>query len=286
MAGMDPQFVKMIQETNERISQYQGPQVGPPVWVKSLWYHGRIDRATADTILAGKRPGLYLVRDSSTCPGDYVLSVSENNKVSHYIISRRGGLYLIGDQTFTDLPAVIEFYKMHFLDTTTLTQHADRPGSQGPAPGAPHPPPTGGDFPDVGKQLPPPIPVVGKLVVRGRFEFKSDDPEDLNFKKGDVMTVVRKDEDDWWFAKHEDGREGSIPVPYVEIVEDHSLPFYARATMDRECPYDPTALSFKTGDVIKVTKQNENGVWEGELSGRKGHFPFNLVEVVDSSNHQ
>ena len=32
------------------------------------------------------------------------------------------------------------------------------------------------------------------------------------------MTVLRKDEDDWWFAKHEDGREGSIPVPYVEIV--------------------------------------------------------------------
>ena len=39
------------------------------------WYHGRIDRATTDTILAGKRPGLFLVRDSSTCPGDYVLSV-------------------------------------------------------------------------------------------------------------------------------------------------------------------------------------------------------------------
>ena len=49
--------------------------------------------------------------------------VSENNKVSHYIISRRGGLYLIGDQTFTDLPHVISFYKKHFLDTTTLTEH-------------------------------------------------------------------------------------------------------------------------------------------------------------------
>lgn len=48
---------------------------------------------------------------------------SENNKVSHYIISRRGGLYLIGDQTFTDLPSVIEFYRSHFLDTTTLVQH-------------------------------------------------------------------------------------------------------------------------------------------------------------------
>lgn len=44
--------------------------------------------------------------------------------------------------------------------------------------------------------------------------------------------------------------------------------------------------SLQAGDVIKVTKQNENGMWEGELNNRKGHFPFKLVEVVDSANHQ
>ena len=45
-----------------------------------------------------------------------------------------------------------------------------------------------------------------------------DDPEDLQFKKGDIMTVLRKDEDEWWYARHSDGREGSIPVPYVLVV--------------------------------------------------------------------
>ena len=39
------------------------------------WYHGRIDRPTAENLLAGKRPGLFLLRDSATCPGDFVLSV-------------------------------------------------------------------------------------------------------------------------------------------------------------------------------------------------------------------
>jgi hypothetical protein len=101
------------------------------------------------------------------------------------------------------------------------------------------------------------------------------------------MWVLRKDEDEWWFARHSDGREGSIPVPYVTVVDDQSQqPFFARATMDRECPYDPTALSFKAGDMIKVTKQNENGMWEGEINNRRGHFPFKLVEVIDSANHQ
>lgn len=45
-----------------------------------------------------------------------------------------------------------------------------------------------------------------------------DDPEDLHFKKGDIMIVLRKDEDEWWTVKHSDGRTGSIPVPYIEIV--------------------------------------------------------------------
>lgn len=45
-----------------------------------------------------------------------------------------------------------------------------------------------------------------------------DDPEDLHFKKGDIMTVIRKDEEEWWFVKHSDGRTGSIPVPYIEVV--------------------------------------------------------------------
>ena len=32
------------------------------------------------------------------------------------------------------------------------------------------------------------------------------------------MKVLRKDEEDWWYARHSDGRCGSIPVPYIEIV--------------------------------------------------------------------
>ena len=57
--------------------------------------------------------------------------------------------------------------------------------------------------------------VCSQLQSVGGFQ---DDPDDLPFKKGDVMTVLRKDEDEWWFAQHEDGRQGSIPVPYIQIV--------------------------------------------------------------------
>ena len=53
--------------------------------------------------------------------------------------------------------------------------------------------------------------------------YHKDDPEDLHFKKGDIMVVIRKDEDEWWTVRHSDGRTGSIPVPYIEIVSSSIL---------------------------------------------------------------
>jgi len=48
-----------------------------------------------------------LVRRSPNHPDDYVLSVSENGRVSQYIVKRQhDNTYTIGDQNFTDLPQV------------------------------------------------------------------------------------------------------------------------------------------------------------------------------------
>ncbi|KAG0445590.1 hypothetical protein HPB47_013613 [Ixodes persulcatus] len=44
------------------------------------------------------------------------------------------------------------------------------------------------------------------------------DPDDLPFRKGEVLTVISKDEEQWWTARNSLGQTGSIPVPYVERV--------------------------------------------------------------------
>ena len=75
-----------------------------------------------------KEDGVFLVRDSTTIQGDYVLCVKEEDKVSHYIINRIDQeeqiLYRIGEQEFHDLPSLLNFYKVHYLDTTPLTRPA------------------------------------------------------------------------------------------------------------------------------------------------------------------
>jgi len=39
---------------------------------------------------------------------------------------------------------------------------------------------------------------------------------DLSFKKGDLLHIVRNDDDGWWLAKGSDGQEGCIPSSYVK----------------------------------------------------------------------
>ncbi|XP_043574020.1 adapter molecule crk [Chiloscyllium plagiosum] len=288
------------------------------------WYFGPMRRDQAVSLLQGQKHGTFLVRDSRTIPGDYVLSVSENSKVSHYIINSRQqqgpgpgpGRYRIGDQEFEHLHGLLEFYKIHYLDTTTLLEPVHRPNASYMPSNS--------------------VPPEEAHFVRALFDFPGNDEEDLPFRKGDVLRILDKPEDQWWNAQNSEGRCGMIPVPYVEKCRPSSLlgpanspeggqaavgaaqhqppsgvggvgqpefgpyaqpsvsaslpnlqngPVYARAFQKRvPNAYDKTALALEVGDLVKVTKINVNGQWEGECNGKHGHFPFTHVRLLDQQN--
>lgn len=259
---------------------------------RNSWYFGPMSRQDAtDLLMAEREGGVFLVRDSTTIMGDYVLCVREDSKVSHYIINKiqQGDQtrYRIGDQMFPDLPALLSFYRLHYLDTTPLIR---------PAP---------------------------KRVERviAKYDFDGSDADDLPFRKGEILTVISKDEEQWWTAMNSLGQTGSIPVPYVQKHDgtdgsvgenanrisnsptspsaapqqqdktkrpaniQRKLPAYARVKQARvPNAYDKTALRLEVGDTVKVTKMHINGQWEGELHGKVGHFPFTHVEFIDSEN--
>lgn len=109
--------------------------------------------------------------------------------------------FRIGDQEFEALPALLEFYKIHYLDTTTLIEPISKAKHTGfistTAAGVPQ-------QPDEAE------------FVRALFDFPGNDEEDLPFRKGDILRVLEKPEDQWWNAANQEGRAGMIPVPYVE----------------------------------------------------------------------
>ncbi|KAI3373966.1 hypothetical protein L3Q82_022535 [Scortum barcoo] len=277
------------------------------------WYWGRLSRQEAVSLLQGQRHGVFLVRDSITSPGDYVLSVSENSKVSHYIINsisnnRQSGSGLapprfrIGDQEFEALPALLEFYKIHYLDTTTLIEpvsKAKHAGFVSSSAGVPQQPEEA-EF------------------VRALFDFPGNDEEDLPFRKGGRPAGAGEARGAYRPASptatglgptvagtgqggHVGGVTGSTdgtgappgtplgePGQYAQPVVNAQLPnlqngpVYARAIQKRvPNAYDKTALALEVGDMVKVTKINVNGQWEGECKGKRGHFPFTHVRLLE-----
>ncbi|KAI8438748.1 hypothetical protein MSG28_011153 [Choristoneura fumiferana] len=77
------------------------------------WFHGKISRDSAEKLLKEEgEDGVFLVRESNTSPGDYVLSVLHQGDVVHYQIRRHGE-----DAFFS----IEEHTTVHGLDT--LIQH-------------------------------------------------------------------------------------------------------------------------------------------------------------------
>ena len=56
-----------------------------------LFYHGKISRVEAEQLLsAAKMEGMYLVRTSSSTPGDYALSIYSQRMPQHFQIKSQG----------------------------------------------------------------------------------------------------------------------------------------------------------------------------------------------------
>lgn len=248
---------------------------------KFSWFFGPLSRDETNEILNGDKEGIFLVRESQSIKGDFVLCVKEDSKVSHYIINKiqRAGVtkYRIGEQEFLDMPSLLGFYKTHYLDTSSLIRPATRE------------------------------------KVKCKYDFSGRDPEDLPFKKGEILEVITKDEEKWWTARSAKGQVGQIPVPYVErLPMDAKLSAEATAKPDYTTPansnlpivppeiklparavvlqervpnaYDKTQLKLEKGEILTVTQMHPNGQWEGELRGKKGYFPFTHVKLIDPNN--
>ncbi|KAF9897969.1 hypothetical protein BX616_004686, partial [Lobosporangium transversale] len=67
-----------------------------------------------------------------------------------------------------------------------------------------------------GPRVPPRIGAKPEIVT-ALYDFAGEQPTDLSFKKGDIITVIKKTEsrNDWWTGKIH-GREGSFPANYTQ----------------------------------------------------------------------
>lgn len=98
------------------------------------WYYGRVSRVDAERILeaSGMVDGSFLLRDSLTTTGEYVLSLCHGGGCFHYLISRYpDGSIAIQDGTKFDNPIDLVQYhakKVDGLLTVLVHPCCRRPG--------------------------------------------------------------------------------------------------------------------------------------------------------------
>lgn len=112
------------------------------------------------------------------------------------------------------------------------------------------------------------------------YDFPLTHPDDLPFKEGDVIRLVKKINDDWMEGRL-GNRQGMFPVNFIDIkvplpgVPDNIVtaiyPFKGETAED---------LSFDEGAKITVLSRVSQDWFYGEYGGRRGQFPANYVNRV------
>ncbi|XP_060027477.1 dynamin-binding protein isoform X2 [Erinaceus europaeus] len=141
--------------------------------------------------------------------------------------------------------------------------------------------------------------------------------EELDFREGDVITIIGVPEPGWFEGELE-GRRGIFPEGFVELLgplrtvdepvntgnhddrvinitvdtppteekgpeEDEEQPGTYGIALYRFQALEPNELDFEVGDKIQILGTLEDGWLEGSLKGRTGIFPYRFVKLCSKT---
>jgi hypothetical protein len=131
--------------------------------------------------------------------------------------------------------------------------------------------------------------------VKALYDYSTTYLGDLNFQKGDIITVSHAINKDYWSGSIGD-RKGVFPSNYVEIVPFNyidSKQFSSKVQLAPKKPIpaqvialcnfvaqEPSDLEFRKGDIITVLEAIDKDWWKGAIGSKEGVFPMNCVEIL------
>jgi growth factor receptor-binding protein 2 len=165
-------------------------QYNRPSWYMSVSKSESVKLLTAKARTAFQHPdGAFVVRPSENQQGEKSLSVRIGNDVQHFRILRTGDKYFLWKDGpfFTSINQLIDHYHSASVSKTGNARLRDMN--------------------------------IPKAQVHYDFESRSN--EELTIRRGEVITVLKMDDADWWEGKLErDGVtfEGLFPANYVSLI--------------------------------------------------------------------
>lgn len=131
---------------------------------------------------------------------------------------------------------------------------------------------------------------VGPLPsARALYDYCTQEPNDLSFKKGDRI-ILRKRVDANWLFGESGGRMGFFPTSYVQVlvplpVVESSTP-RGRALYDFELSGDEKdCLKLRKNDIVSIIRRIDGNWLEGRLGDRVGIFPISYVKLNEAAKN-
>ncbi|OAD54914.1 Protein E(sev)2B [Eufriesea mexicana] len=147
------------------------------------WYYGRITRADAERLLMNKHEGAFLIRISESSPGDFSLSVKCSDGVQHFKVLRDAqGKFFLWVVKFNSLNELVEYHRTASVSRSQDVKLRDM--------------------------------VPEECLVQALYDFQPQEPGELEFKRGDVITVTDRTDQHWWHGEI-GNRRGLFPSTYV-----------------------------------------------------------------------
>eukprot|EP00051_Salpingoeca_urceolata_P022441 m.365161 g.365161 ORF g.365161 m.365161 type:complete len:738 (+) comp19971_c0_seq14:2102-4315(+) len=140
--------------------------------------------------------------------------------------------------------------------------------------------------------------VVGEVLILDQYravaDYKKQEKTEVSLKTGDIIEVVDKNDNGWWFVTTETEQQGWVPATYLEPLEGpdeeaHTEQLAAggekyiamqayKASRDDEIGYDK-------GAVVMVLQKNLDGWWKVEFQGKTGWTPGSHLEKLRVQNY-
>ncbi|XP_076236122.1 SH3 domain containing ring finger posh isoform X1 [Calliopsis andreniformis] len=116
---------------------------------------------------------------------------------------------------------------------------------------------------------------------RAIYDYVSKVPGDLSFKKGDIVILRKKIDNNWYFGQSANNH-GVFPLSYVQVMtpltphvpQCKALYDFRTTNVDED-----GCLTFNKGEVISVIRRVDENWAEGKLLDRIGIFPLAFVEL-------
>ena len=130
------ELVQYYQENQGQLKERNGDTIDLKVPLTSIdptaerWFHGNLSGKDAEKLVLDRgKNGSFLVRESQSKPGDYVLTVRTDDKVTHVMIRSTNNKFDVGGgEAFDSLSDLIEHYKKNpMVETSGTVVHLKQP---------------------------------------------------------------------------------------------------------------------------------------------------------------